>query len=319
MFLKSAAGVALNGSRFSANPELNQAEEALKSGAPKAAQRHYLNLLEQGYDNAELNYNYGTLALQAGDLGVALYHLERAKSFMPFDDNISANLNRARKARTDAEVGALREALVEKLNPSPPWNLGLSFWGRSWHLPGFWFCGPLPHHKGAFVLWDDLSSVGVWEACSRPRCWPTGLCWKSKLTLRSSPLMPRGKKAPSQASETSFITHAGAYGQIIEAQDGFLRLRLHNGLEAWFDESGLTKVPNRCQRPQNRSHPQWVHVFPASARFRYCGARMGWLRLTYEYVYRHPRHIWHRRFRDGPWFDSVRGRKQLKVPVAGRP
>ena len=227
-----------------ANPELNQAEEALKSGAPKAAQRHYLNLLEQGYDNAELNYNYGTLALQAGDLGVALYHLERAKSFMPFDDNISANLNRARKARTDAEVGALREKpWWENLTRALPWNLGLSFWGAllalTWILVLWSFAAPQRRFRfvGRLILGGSLGGL-LSTALLAYRVVLEEQTYASVLTADAE-----GKKAPSQASETSFITHAGAYGQIIEAQDGFLRLRLHNGLEAWFDESGLYQGP----------------------------------------------------------------------------
>ena len=48
-----------------------------------------------------------------------------------------------------------------------------------------------------------------------------------------------GQAAPSEKAESAFTVQEGAYGEMLEAQDQYIRLRLENGLEAWFHEKHL--------------------------------------------------------------------------------
>ena len=219
---------------------LQKAEAALKEGNPDAALTHYEQMLQNGLGGALLHYNIGSLVFQKGDLGRAIFHLEKARQLSPFDDNINANLEIARDARVDADVGARQQSSWwELVVRSLPWDNSIRVWMGILLLGWLLLILRLALPQGVTRI--PLKWVVI--------CGGLGLVLTSILAYRVvlddktfAALIPtdcEGKSAPASGAETSFTAQAGAYGEILEAQNGFLRLRLHNGLEAWFQENQL--------------------------------------------------------------------------------
>ncbi len=54
---------------------------------------------------------------------------------------------------------------------------------------------------------------------------------------------------PSADAKESFVAHAGLAGGVMEVRDGFVRLRLDNGLEAWLPQNALAFVDGGSDIP----------------------------------------------------------------------
>lgn len=223
---------------------LQEAETALKKGQPDLALAGYEKMLQQGFDGAQLHYNIGSLTMKKGDLSRAIFHLERAKQLDPFDDNINANLEVARASRVDADVGAHHQPDGwELITRALPWDVTVGVWLclliAAWLLLIFRSALKKGHHRIplGWVLFVGMLGLLLTGVLS----YRVTLNDKNFAALKVA--QSDGKSAPAASAETAFTAHTGAYGEILEAQNGFLRLRLHNGLEAWFEESSLYVGP----------------------------------------------------------------------------
>lgn len=233
-------------------PSLQKAESALKKGQPELALQAYEQMLQDGLDGAQLQYNIGSLAMKKGDLARAIFHLEKAKQLAPFDDNINANLEVARASRVDADMGAHQQpGWWELAARALPWDIGIGIWlgllALAWLLLILRVAFPAGNNRvslGWILFIGGLGFIFTGILSFR-----VTLDDKTFAALRAAE--SNGKSAPAASAETAFTAHAGAYGEILEAQNGFLRLRLHNGLEAWFEESGLYVGPSASKTEPN--------------------------------------------------------------------
>ena len=66
----------------------------------------YLRIEEAGFESGPLYYNIGNSYFKLGELGSAILYYERARTLMPGDDNVLANLELARSLTAD-EVNPL--------------------------------------------------------------------------------------------------------------------------------------------------------------------------------------------------------------------
>lgn len=72
----------------------------------RGALENYLRIEEAGFESGPLYYNIGNSYFKLGELGPAILYYERARTLMPGDDNVVANLQLAR-SRTADEVNPL--------------------------------------------------------------------------------------------------------------------------------------------------------------------------------------------------------------------
>ncbi|MHB1845382.1 MAG: hypothetical protein ACYCWW_11180 [Deltaproteobacteria bacterium] len=203
-----------------------------------AAERGYASALAAGDESADLEYDLGTAAAQAGDVGQAVLHLERALALAPWDNDVRANLERIRERRLDKVVG-------QEIGDGPMQRLlrGIPIAPLGWT---------------AALLW--LLACGL-VALRRRRNWALGLAIPSGilallalgLTLgcrrvQSEPfavvVAPVGavRPGPDPALHASFEVHEGLKVLLEGREGGYARIRLANGLEGYIDAAAVERI-----------------------------------------------------------------------------
>lgn len=232
--------ITLGGSQVSAEPlpQLEQAQNAIKKGERAKALAAFEDLNKEGFEDADLHYNMGTLLFQEQKLGPAIFHLEQAYRSAPFDSTIHDNLLKVRAARTENTPEAQNIALWKKCLLAFPFHMGLLVWGIVLGLGWLGLMGVLlrknPQTKvktlGSVMMIAGMLSTGLMSLRH-------DLDERRYAALTGNDIS--GQSAPSENAEPSFMAQEGAYGEVLEAQSDHVRLRLQNGLEAWFHEKHL--------------------------------------------------------------------------------
>ena len=219
--------------------KLDRAQAAITNGQRSKALSLYQELYTEGFDSAKLHYNIGTLLAQEKKRGHAIFHLQRAHRLAPFDENIESNLRNTQSVLNDSAFSKpLERPFWEKVIQALPANSTMWIWLLLLSLCWVWF---LWHHLRqpqkalrkttiGFVLLLGLAATFI-------------IATKQALSMRQYAVLINsdvsGQSAPSEKAESAFIAQEGAYGEMMEAQDQYIRLRLQNGLEAWFHEKHL--------------------------------------------------------------------------------
>lgn len=225
--------------------ELAEAESLAVRGQTEAALDGYRSLLERGLDFPALRYNLGTLYLERGDLGRAVLHLKSALRADPSLDDARYNLERALAARADELAGTPRGpgffAEVAELLSSTSASLlfaaallalSLLFALLPWTPPGTRLRRALFAALGAGGLAFALSTLFFIA-----RVHVDG---RVEAVLLEDEVSAR--VAPRADAAVAFIAHAGLFGEVVAEESGFVRLRLENGLDAWFPRGALGRV-----------------------------------------------------------------------------
>jgi hypothetical protein len=217
------------------DPAFDEAERLATTDDGRAAIAAYEDLLAAGHDTQGVRYNLGTLYLERGDVGHAMLHLTAAARFV-HDDDVAHNLEVARRVRKDRVEGRAREPLLGRLGRAFTAELvvGVSLGGLT-----------------CFAL---LAAVGL----ARRNRW-LALLSLALLAVAALLLGARvvsdtqahavvldtidARVAPDDAARSSFTAHEGLAGVIRKEENGYLLLRLDNGLEAWLPERALGRVP----------------------------------------------------------------------------
>ncbi|MHB8416515.1 MAG: SH3 domain-containing protein [Myxococcales bacterium] len=222
----------------SAGAELGQAEQAYLSRDFAAAEKGYAAALRAGDESADLEYDLGTAAAQAGDLGQAVLHLERALALSPWDGDARENLDRIREKRLDKVVG-------KDLGDSPLQRLlrGLPAAELSWAFAALWALGflllalrrarPWCRPVGLACAALALGAGGLAWACERADAVPFGVVVAKVAPVRAGP----DGKLPE-----SFQIHEGLKILLEEREGNWQRVRLANGLEGWVEASRVEKI-----------------------------------------------------------------------------
>ena len=228
-------------SQVAAQPltQLKQAQTAIKKGERANALAAYEALNKDGFEDADLHYNIGTLLFQEQKLGPAIFHLEQAYRSAPFDSTIHDNLLKARASRMENTPDDHQSiALWKKCLLAFPFHIGLLVWAILLGIGWLGLMGLLlrksPQTKiktlGSVLLITGMLSTGLMSLRH-------DLDERRYAALTGNDIS--GQSAPSEKAESSFMAQEGAYGEILEAQSDYIRLRLQSGLEAWFHEKHL--------------------------------------------------------------------------------
>jgi tetratricopeptide (TPR) repeat protein len=206
---------------------VKQAEQAYLARDFATAEKWYAAAINAGAESADLEYDFGTAAAQDGDLGQAVLHLERALKRSPWDGDARENLSRIREKRVDKVVG-------QDLGDSPVQRLlhGLPVAWLSWAFAALWVLAflllALRRVRGLAVAGAVLAlgCGGLAWAADRADSIPFGVVTAKVAEVRSGP----DPKLP-----TSFEIHEGLKVVLENREDGYVRVRLANGLEGWIE------------------------------------------------------------------------------------
>lgn len=224
--------------------KLGEAESLATRGKTAAAIDAYRALLDEGVDSQALHYNLGTLYLEEGELGRGVVHLKAALARAPDDADAAHNLDVALSTRTDQLVGvgpglSVIEQLGRGIAPTQarlaalaPWLLLMLTLAAAPWLPT-----RLRRLRAVVVATMcvlSLAGGGVLYARMQVEAQTLFV-----VVAEQTPAL----KGPSNDAAMNFEAHAGLFGTEQGSQAGYVRLRLDNGLEAWFSLDDVTRVP----------------------------------------------------------------------------
>jgi hypothetical protein len=222
----------------STDARLAQAESLAKKREIDAAADLYRAMLKDGVDGASVRYNLGTLALEQGRVGEAVLELRVAHRLAPGDDDVKHNLAVALDARTDRLAG---EATVDPIHVVGEHTAPL--------IARLAFAIPLAL-LGALLA--ALGFVDARRALLRTLAIACavltvlgGAVYAARVSVESTKeavivvdATPALKDA-DDAAAVAFTAHAGLFGDVVDENAGFSRIRFENGLEAWIKNDAL--------------------------------------------------------------------------------
>ncbi len=225
----------------------SSANENYEAGDFKSAIEQYEELLEEGFQSAELHYNLGNSYFRLNDLGYAVLHLEKAALLAPRNKDIEYNLQVVRSNLPD-QIEVISEFFVTRW-----WkNLQTMFGPRGWGIIGLIF------------LWAGIAGLVIWFRGSnrqlRKRGFVIGLSllilsiFPFALGFSASKNIKNSKRAvitiaqidlksaPDEDSENILELHAGTSLSILDEIGDWKKIRLSNGEEGWLETAVLEKI-----------------------------------------------------------------------------
>ncbi len=234
-----AAGVAAAAITAGPAGKIAAARAAYERGDYEVALGDYEALLAAG-ESGPRHYNAGCAAYQAGQLGQAIYHWERARYLDPHLTDAAANLEVARLAAADQ----VKEEEVPRLT----WlatHLDLlagallaAWWGLALAL--FLALRRPRGERDGLILASVTLTLVVGAAgallalgAHQRATFPLAICLPEAVTVRSGP----GETFPEV-----FTLHAGAPTTLLTRQGDWVRIRLGKRLVGWLPASQVGRV-----------------------------------------------------------------------------
>ncbi len=218
-----------------ASDRVRQAEQAYLARDYAGAEKGYLAAIAAGGESADLEYDLGTAAAQAGDVGQAVLHLSRALKLSPWDADARRNLDRVFERRVDKVVGG-------SLGGGPLQRLlqGLPAAALTWLFGALWVLAFAIHalrrrarSLPVAILVAALACGALAWASARTQALPFAVVVAKVVPVRSGPGPDRPK---------SFEIHEGLEVLLRDRQDGWARVRLANGLEGWVEVGQVERI-----------------------------------------------------------------------------
>lgn len=220
------------GEREATHPQ--QARELYQGAAMR-----YEQLIRNGIHNGKIFYNLGNTQFKLGSYGKAILSYKQAQRYMPADDNLRHNLERARAQRADRIAPREDTRIIRTLFfwhydlPTPVREyifatLFLLFWTgmiirRLWpkkRLPRIWQLVAL------CVLWGALLSSLLVQPLE------TASCRDGVITARE--IIARKGNGEHYQPAFKQPLHEGTEFQLIEERPGWLEVLLPDGRNCWL-------------------------------------------------------------------------------------
>lgn len=222
-----------------------QAGAAYREGRYSEAAARYQELVERGFDGADVRYNLGNAYLRSGELALAIAEYRKALILDPRDRDARANLAFARQSATDAVAppapAAWRRALLF-------WHDSMG-WGEKVRLAlvlalGFWL----------------LLALRLWRGRWLGTVWPAGLLALIALILTASavaekviptkvavilPVQVDVYSGTDLRSQVIFNLHSGTEVRVEQSDVEWTEFTLSDGRRGWLPTEQLAVVDSR--------------------------------------------------------------------------
>ena len=208
---------------------------------------YYEEVLNQGYESAELYYNLGNAYFNINKLPAAILSYERARVLAPRDADIAFNLNIANSMIPD-KIEAVPEIFYVRWWKSLRNSLSLHTWTISSIISfallifciGFFFLsGSLLIRKMAFWagIFFILMSISVFSMTYAKYDTQSkhmeAIVFDPTITVKSS---------PNQLGKNLFVIHEGTKVFIIEEINEWCNIRIANGSEGWLPAGSVKRI-----------------------------------------------------------------------------
>lgn len=211
-----------------------------RAGEFAAARQRYLAAVKTGVRDVRLFYNLGNACFKSERLGEAVLWYERSLRLEPRDEDVLANLRFARRVKRDQDPEDEGEGIYG-LYLWPTLNelfaaTSLGFLGlfitacwRLWRRPGM----------AARVV---LVGLSVWVLGAGVF---TGARLQRQLTLTEAVVLTQegtARSGPESAQTPVFVVHEGTKVVVERREDGWLLVRLANGLGGWLPAEAVAII-----------------------------------------------------------------------------
>jgi tetratricopeptide (TPR) repeat protein len=222
--------------------QFEQANQAYRKAEFKTAVSMYEQVLNSGYESADLHYNLGNAYFKLQNIPAAVLHYEKAKRLSPGDDDISYNL----------QLANLR--IIDKIEPVPElffvqwWDSLISlFPSEGWGifaLIALWvtvFSAAIMLFTRSFMM-QRLTMVLVLVAVVASIIGFTAV-WvqyhqeaNDHFAVVFSPSVSV-KSAPDKQSTDLFVLHEGLKVELLDEVGEWRKIRLADGKIGWIPEN----------------------------------------------------------------------------------
>jgi hypothetical protein len=222
---------------------LSQAQSALQRGDYGAAAQGYAQAATLLPRCEVLEYDTGTAAAEAEQVGPAVLHLDRALRESPWDTEARQNLERIRQKRIDKVMGQEPgESPLQRLIAEVPGRVFFWIGLLGWWV-GFVFVALQVAGLARRQFWLPIAAILVSISLVG-----LSLAWQLERETAYAVVLGGGSQGikvhsgPAADLPTSFEVHDGLKVLILDAENGFTHIRLGNGLEGYVPEGDIEAI-----------------------------------------------------------------------------
>lgn len=213
----------------------NEANTAYQQERFEEAIVLYDSIVDQGYEHAETFYNLANAHFRAGHLGLAILNYERALQLNPKDEDAAHNLNLAQKQVVDEFNVVPTPALTRIFK-----DYSSIFSSSVWSIVGLSFLVFMVVLLGAFLFKSRntflLTLAGIFFMLAlifEGTAYGKYNIEQQKWAILTD-LNGYVKSAPAERSQDLFILHEGTKVQVLDAFEGYSKIKLPDGKIGWI-------------------------------------------------------------------------------------
>ncbi len=221
----------------------DQANAAYNGGNYSLAIEKYESILNDKLHSAEVYFNLGNAHYRLGNVAESVYYFEQAKRLDPMDKTILNNSSFANNMTQDA-IDKLPETQIDLLQQKVLAFLTLDQWTIitlvfAWMGALLFFVYRWNNHIRFKRLFFSLTIIFVLTTLVS-----LGLT-QSKLALNSiqkAVIFEREIEIwgePNTRADILFLLHEGTVVEVVDALEGWSKVKLANGSEGWIQNSGI--------------------------------------------------------------------------------
>ncbi|MDP9077462.1 MAG: tetratricopeptide repeat protein [Bacteroidota bacterium] len=216
-------------------------------GQYKEALATYQKALNSGYESAALYFNIGNAYYKTGEIPSALLYYGKAHRLSPGDEDINFNIKFLNQKTTD-KIDEAPEFFVTKW-----WHgviLGISANGLGWLSIAFvllasgililyFFTGSIAIKKTSFYGAITLFALGAFTIfiAGMQESYFSG--HKEAIVFSPSVIV---KSGPGEKAGSLFVIHEGTKVNVLDDNNGWLKIKLANGSEGWIKMSDAKEI-----------------------------------------------------------------------------
>ena len=216
-------------------------------GNYQGALNAYKALLNEGYESAPLYYNIGNAYYKLGEIPSALLYYEKAHKLAPGDDDINFNI-RFTNLKTTDKIDEVPEFFLANWWKKIILSVSISTLSvfsvlfvllASAALIFYFFAQSVTLKKTSFYISVTVFTFGLLTLfiSGRQSAYFNG--HKQAIIFTSSASVKNG---PVSSSGTLFVLHEGTKLNVLDSNNGWLKIRLANGNEGWIKAADVQEI-----------------------------------------------------------------------------
>ena len=246
-FIVLLCGIAWIGSAGVNEELVEKANKDYSAGLYANAIEGYNNVLENGFESAEVYYNLGNAYFKSNDIASAILYYEKAKKLKPNDKDVAFNLSVANNRIKD-KIEAVPVLFYKRWWQQTVNWLSTDAWTR-FHITcwivflvaaAFYFVSRMIIIR-KISFWIGLTMLGIslvtfgiaWQDDRSNRQVTEAIVFEPSLTVKSS---------PSENSVDLFVVHEGTKVAITDQLGDWYEIRIANGSTGWIQHMTVRSI-----------------------------------------------------------------------------